>query len=61
MKSKEALEIEKLTSRINQLNDWIASVDPSVPELVMDIKFWREEIAEIRKKLEKFCNYGEIC
>jgi cell division septum initiation protein DivIVA len=38
------------------LLSWIDDVDASVPELVMDIKFWREEIEEINQKIEQLEN-----
>lgn len=52
----EVLDIKALTERRNQLLKWIEDVDLSVPELVMDIKFWREEIEEINQKLEDGTN-----
>lgn len=48
----EVLDTAALLKRRTQLLEWIDTVDLSVPELVMDIKFWREEIAEINQKLE---------
>lgn len=52
----EVLDIAALLKRRTQLLEWIADVDMSVPELVMDIKFWREEIEMINQKLEDGTN-----
>jgi peptidoglycan hydrolase CwlO-like protein len=49
----EVLDINRLVERRTQLLSWIDDVDTSVPELVMDIKFWREEIEEINQKIEQ--------
>lgn len=52
----EVLDINTLLARRAKLLEWIADVDMSVPELAMDVKFWREEIAEINQKLEDGTN-----
>jgi peptidoglycan hydrolase CwlO-like protein len=52
----EVLDINRLVERRTQLLSWIDDVDASVPELVMDIKFWREEIEEINQKIEQLEN-----
>jgi peptidoglycan hydrolase CwlO-like protein len=52
----EVLDINRLVERRTQLLGWIDDVDASVPELVMDIKFWREEIEEINQKIEQLEN-----
>jgi cell division septum initiation protein DivIVA len=52
----EVLDINRLVERRTQLLSWIDDVDASVPELVMDIKFWREEIEEINQKIEHLEN-----
>jgi hypothetical protein len=52
----EVLDINRLVERRTQLLSWIDDVDTSVPELVMDIKFWREEIEEINQKIEQLEN-----
>lgn len=52
----EVLDTKALLARRAQLLEWIEDVDMSVPELVMDIKFWREEIEEINNKLEDGTN-----
>jgi predicted transcriptional regulator len=49
----EVLDINWLITRRTQLLGWIESIDLSVPELAMDVKFWREEIEEINQKIEK--------
>jgi hypothetical protein len=49
----EVLDINGLIARRTQLLSWIETVDMSVPELAMDVKFWREEIEEINQKIEK--------
>ena len=52
----EVLDTGTLLARRAQLLEWIADVDMSIPELAMDVKFWREEIAKINNKLENGTN-----
>ena len=49
----EVLDINGLIARRTQLLSWIETVDMSVPELAMDVKFWREEIKTINQRIEK--------
>jgi len=48
----EVLDINRLIQRSDELNRWIRDIDCSVPDLVMDVKFWREELADIKQKLD---------
>jgi len=49
----EVLDINRLMQRSAELNWWIEDIDYSVPDLVMDVKFWREELVDIQQKLER--------
>lgn len=49
----EVLDINTLLERRSRLLEWIADIDMSVPDLAMDVKFWRAELLEIDEALAK--------
>jgi hypothetical protein len=48
----EVLNINLLMQRSEKLNQWIKDIDFSVPDQVIDVKFWREELTQIRQELD---------